>query len=410
MLYFFALGNHSLLSVAELSAIFGLKKNQFKFNLLSPAIFILEIDNLQPEELIKKIGGTIKIGTINEKWKISKKLKRPDQKEAIRQAMHELIATQIKEAKFNFGLSYYGKNNFYFNDIALEVKKNFKKEKYKIRWVSSRETILSSVIVEQNNLNIFGKGIEIVLIDTPDEILIGQTLAVQPFKTLSYRDYGRPARDNQSGMLPPKLAQIMLNLTEIKSLNAFILDPFCGSGTILMEAVLMGYKNLIGSDISSKAIQDSQLNLDWIKEKFLLKKINLKLINQDARQISKSIQGQSLDAIIGEPYLGPQRGKLNLKETTRSLEKLYSQILVELKKVLKENGTIVMAWPVFSFGAQKNFIQPDLNGFKIINPLPEELKFNKNRDRIYPVSNREVFLYGRANQTVWREIVILKRQ
>lgn len=43
-----------------------------------------------------------------------------------------------------------------------------------------------------------------------------------------------------------------------------ILDPFCGSGTILTEAMLINYKNLIGADISPKAINDTKKNIEWI--------------------------------------------------------------------------------------------------------------------------------------------------
>ena len=57
---------------------------------------------------------------------------------------------------------------------------------------------------------------------------LGQTLVVQPFKVLSKRDFGRPARDDHSGMLPPKLAQIMINLARRNDdiSTKTILDPF----------------------------------------------------------------------------------------------------------------------------------------------------------------------------------------
>ena len=89
---------------------------------------------------------------------------------------------------------------------------------------------------------------------------------MQPFKDLSRLDFGRPARDDFSGMLPPKLAQIMINLAQVQNPEALIIDPFCGSGTILSEALLMGYKDLLGSDISPKAIADTYKNISWIKD------------------------------------------------------------------------------------------------------------------------------------------------
>ena len=92
-------------------------------------------------------------------------------------------------------------------------------------------------------------------------------MAVQPFEEFGARDYARPSRDDLSGMLPPKLAKIMINLAQAKE-NSLILDTFCGSGTILQEALIMGYLNLIGFDSSPKAIKDSQANLEWLADKY----------------------------------------------------------------------------------------------------------------------------------------------
>ena len=123
-----------------------------------------------------------------------------------------------------------------------------------------RSPTLSSVVVEQNKLTT-AQGAEIVIVQFDKKLFLGKTIAVQPFKELSFRDYGRPARDDYSGMLPPKLAQIMLNLSGAKPADT-ILDPFCGSGTILTEAMLMGYQDLVGSDVSSKAIEDTGKNIN----------------------------------------------------------------------------------------------------------------------------------------------------
>jgi len=65
-------------------------------------------------------------------------------------------------------------------------------------------------VVEQNKL--IESGIEFCLIVDKNRVFLGKTLVVQPFKDLSKRDFGRPARDDHSGMIPPKLAQMMINL------------------------------------------------------------------------------------------------------------------------------------------------------------------------------------------------------
>ena len=263
MRYFFILGNNPTLSIAEISAVFGLNDNS-KTEIISQEIFLLETENsFDSAELIKKLGGVIKIGVISNEFNF-------DNQKIIAEA-EKLIDTNY-QGKIKFGISYYGNKQLNLKVIGMEIKKCLREKNISVRWVISREKILSSVVVEQNKL--ISQGAEIVLIQKDNHVLIGKTLAVQPFKELSFRDYGRPGRDDYSGMLPPKLAQIMINLASVEthdyaSLHDMtILDPFCGSGTILTEAILMGYKNLIGSDISSKAIEDTKKNIVWIKNKF----------------------------------------------------------------------------------------------------------------------------------------------
>jgi len=411
MQYFFVLGTNPILSIAELSAVFGLNKTNKNKNakypmgyLVSNNVFVIETDKkINVNQLIKKLGGTIKIGIMNYELKIKNY-------DNVIKKTKEIISNKIfneSKGKFKFGISYYGKSKFNIKPLAMEIKKYLHEKQISCRWVTSREPTLSSVVVEQNKLT--DKGIEIILIEDKNNILIGQTLTVQPFKELSYRDYGRPARDDRSGMLPPKLAQIMINLAsegEIRE-SCLLLDPFCGSGTILTEAMLMGYKNIIGSDISKKAISDTKKNIEWIKENYELGVRNYKLFDKSVVELSKFIKPKSVDMIITEPYLGPQRGKFNINRIIKELEQLYIKSLIEFKKVLRRNGRIVMVWPIFIKHKTYNmkYITPNLCGFEIINPIPENLLNNK----IIKLTDRNTIIYGRPGQRVWREIIVLKK-
>jgi tRNA G10 N-methylase Trm11 len=400
MTYFFILGSNPTLSLAELSAIFHLTNSG---QIAGENVFILKTDKkINAVQLIKKLGGTIKIGKITA---IVKK----NEKEKILPGITKLL--KPKSGKFKFGFSYYGQQKFNIQKLAMAIKKFLREKEISCRWVTSREKNLSSVVVEQNKL--ITQGIEIALIENNKNILIGQTLAVQPFKELSFRDYGRPARDDYAGMLPPKLAQIMINLSQAKPRNT-ILDPFCGSGTILTEAMLMGYQNLIGSDISAKAINDTKKNISWIKNKFQISlsaptcagrqagNFKFQLHNKDIAGLSKFILPKSIDAIITEPYLGPSRGKFNIKQTMKKLENLYSESLNEFKKMLKPDGRIVMVWPIFQ---QTLRLSPNLNDLKIISPMPQNIKNNK----FIKLTTRKTIIYGRPGQKIWREIVILTK-
>jgi len=403
MKYFFILGSNPALSLAELSAVFSLAKNSKEIKLLGN-VLLLELDNdINPTKLIKKLGGTIKIGAITQAAN-----RYTDQSKKI----IKMLAPG--EGKFKYGISYYGPGKFDTKSLAMKIKNHLRENNVSCRWVTSKERTLSSVVVEQNKLT--GPGIEIVLIADAKNLYIGKTLAVQPFKELSYRDYGRPARDNKSGMLPPKLAQIMINLSGIKpDPNTTILDPFCGSGTVLTEALLMGYKNIVGSDKSAQAVNDTKKNINWIKDKFSIHDLRSTIYELKATELTKIIKLNSINAIVTEPYLGPQRGRIDIKKTIAELNKLYSNAIKEFKKILVPNGRVVMIWPIFHVAhppaslrsrcgrGNTKHITPDINNFKIINPIPKNLRKNKTVN----LTGRNTIIYGREGQRVWREIVLL---
>lgn len=362
----------------------------------------VETEEFDAQKLIRRLGGTIKIGVIDGE------LPAGDYKKMAK-AMFELAYSETAPGKFKFGISYYGKA-FNIKPIGMELKNFLKEAGQSARWVISREPVLSSVVVEQNKL--VGKGVEFVLIPQANAplikggrgILLGRTLAVQAFKELSFRDYGRPGRDDRSGMLPPKLAQILINLATplVDKEGGILLDPFCGSGTVLTEAVLMGFRDLIGSDISEKAVEDTEKNLEWIKEKFSQAEGSVKVMKLSAAELSKNIPAGSIAAIATEPYLGPQRGQLNKKQVIRELEDLYSKSMAEFKQVLRPGGRVAMVWPVFDNTYSLN---PDTGGLRIVSQIPVELRANK----IIRQTHRHTIVYGREGQKVWREIVVLEK-
>lgn len=378
--YFFVLGRIPEISLAELQSLFPDKEW-----IVSGSVAIGNFPKkINAEEVINKIGGSLKIG------EIIKEVNSNDKKELINTLKRKTIkeAEENKETgKFNFGFSFYGKQKI-SNDVfrlGLSLKKELKKKNISSRLVTSKEKTLSSVVVQQNGL--IKRGIELCLIQEENKVLIGQTLAVQDFKSLSKRDFGRPKRDDHSGMIPPKLAQIMLNLARKEDENyqdKVLLDPFCGSGTILMEAFLMGWKNIIGTDISSRAIKDSQENLSWLSDKTF----RIKIFESDVLNLKKEIKENTIDYIVCEPYLGPQRGFKDFQELVSELNTFYSDFLLVLKELLKKGGRIVMIWPQFKSKDRVHKLSPDIEGFQ---------------------KNENSLIYGREGQKVWREIVILEK-
>lgn len=382
----FILGQNPSLSQAEISSIFPNISQK-----LLEEVLIMEIpQEIKAKELIRQIGGTIKIGRV---------LKEVDKKD-LKNSLEEIILEKKpNNKKFFFGFSLYDHKFVDLKRIGLEIKKLLKEEGVSSRLVTGRESKLSSVIVEENKL-VEDNGLELMIIADNQNYIIAETLAVQPFKELSKRDYGRPQRDDLSGMLPPKLAQIMLNLALGEKRNEEglkILDPFCGSGTVLSEALLLGYKNLIGSDISERALDDTAENLDWTVKQMGVEGGKSELILSRAEDLDQEIKKESIDIIVTEPYLGPQRGFHEIKKTIKELELLYSQALTAFHKILKKDGRLVMIWPVFMSREGALNMNPNIKGWKKIN------------EKIFNTSNRRLWTYGRSGQKVFREIVVLEK-
>jgi len=362
------------LSIAEIKAVFLLKKIHFEILYQKDNKLIINADKIiDPSWLINRLGGTIKIcdfvGSLqNQKTQLA-----------------EILNKKITKGKIEFSING-------FNALGIEVKKNLKQMGRSARYIESKNT----ATIIYNNLIKGGADIEIC--DNSAFI----TSAVQPIDDFSKRDFGRPGRDDKSGMLPPKLAIIMINLAMQAEKNV-IYDPFCGSGTVVTEAILMGYKNIVGSDILDNAIKDTIKNVDWIKNNYHLNTsdLNIKLFQHDAGMISEKNGKESVDAIITEPYLGkPMWGtesKTAVEKQTDELKILYLRAFLEFKKILKKNGVVIFIVPRFI--VKNEWVKIDCES--------EILKMGFINDGL--LSEHKHLLYWRTNQHVGREIWRFKK-
>ncbi|MEK9165418.1 MAG: methyltransferase domain-containing protein [Patescibacteria group bacterium] len=390
MHYFFILGNHPRLSLAEL--ICALKSRDYQ---TEDGFAVFEIEEktvLNPSEVQNRLGGTVKVGQVVKKTNFG----------CLADDVGEIIKNQLNiKQKIYFGLSAYN-CHFDVKEAALTIKIKLKRLEIASRWVQSRDLALSSVIVKTNKL-LTQRGLEAVILKFKNDLMLGATRAVQPFDEFSNRDYGRPARDIRSGMLPPKIARIMINLSQTDK-NAAILDPFCGSGTILQEAILLGYEQAKGSDISQKAIEDASDNLQWLSRSSAKVLSCLpSLAVADALHLSQKFESESIDAIVTEPYLGPpnlaSESPQKIKKVIDELSVLYLDSFTEFSKILKPEGRIVIIFPVIK-GQNLNILdQIKKSGF-----MPD-CQFSN----LYDDSARQSFLYGRPDQTIKREIFVFKR-
>lgn len=383
---FFVLGNHRELSIAEIVAVTGVSE----FKSVSGDLLLLDTD-MSSTTLQDKLAGTIKVGSVI-----------GELGEWDKEACADLIVAMMGEVtnRVEFGISVYdagdGKRTKELRaesqKLGLSIKKRLKESGHPVRLVTSNEKTLSAVVITTNKL--LERGGEFVLIVTKDSILIGQTEAVQDFEAWSKRDFGRPARDSKSGMLPPKLARMMINLTGANPHAATILDPFCGSGTVLMEAALMGFTRIIGSDISEKAISDSQKNHDWLlRQDQLVAPVTLYV--SPAQTLDQLVK-EPVDAIVTETYLGPglHGGEHPdfIKKNLKMLGELYRDCFGTLFSLLKPGGTAVVAFPVF----QTQIGEQEAMGRSVIEGIG------------FRVANK--IRYERVGQHVARDIMVLTKK
>ena len=88
---------------------------------------------------------------------------------------------------------------------------------------------------------------------TDDKVYVGIKQVEIPRKNFETRKVqNRPFFSPIS--LHPKVARALVNLSEVEK-NETLLDPFCGTGGILLEAGLIG-ANVIGNDIQTFGLQE----------------------------------------------------------------------------------------------------------------------------------------------------------
>ncbi len=391
----FVLGREPLLSYAELAAVFGFADGVGEY---APPLYLT--DETYDDAFMNELGGVIKMG---------REVARAVTTEQLEPFLRSYLAA--KEGRALFGLSVYVHPNApsaarsrialpWVVTLGKRLKQALRDEGVSARYVLNESIALSSASVANNKL--VGKGVEFLLfLDRDGTWRVGITSAVQPFAAWSDRDYGRPGRDDLSGMLPPKLALMMINLAG-SAKDEVLLDPFCGSGTIITEALRVGYTRLIGSDVSVKAVEDAARNVEWFLKKHADISVRPELAVRDVRSLSEHIAPGSIGAVVTEPFLGkPKRGRearVELEAEMKMLSVLYAEALAVMYKLLKPSGRLVMIVPRFEApgGAVRmtSFMENAKRiGFKL-DPV---------------VQNAERLVYARSEQRVAREIWRLRK-
>jgi tRNA (guanine10-N2)-dimethyltransferase len=165
--------------------------------------------------------------------------------------------------------------------------------------------------------------IELRAVITGDKIVLGQEIA-RPDRSgfESRRPHLKPFF--HPGVLMPRMARALVNLSQAMP-GVRLLDPFAGTGGILVEACLIGIKG-IGIDVQKRLIRGARANIACL---------DCSLMIGDAKRLP--FKDESIDAaVLDTPY-----GRSALIEAS-SKESLLSESLKELFRVLKPSRQMVI--------------------------------------------------------------------
>lgn len=228
----------------------------------------------------------------------------------------------------------------------------------------------------------------------PDNFIVAQTSWIFDAEDWVKRDRNKPYRDIKRGMLPPKVARIMANLALCGMSGKTLYDPFCGTGTVLAEGVLIGAKELYGSDTNKTAVDGALMNLDWISATYPNSTTIKHLEVADATHPPFS----SVDAIATEPYMGPLLDERNplpldkIKDIAKGLDKLYRGAFKAWYNILPKGGRVVMTIPSFAVYG------------RVIPTISVDTVVSLGYNYISSVA------YGKPGATVIRNITVLEKK
>ena len=384
-MYWFVLGREFKLSIAEILTVFNKTKTvYFDRN-------ILILDNLEENELLTKI---------NNLWWVIKVTKIINQDNDIKNIIIENWVNH--DWKFKYWLNLYW-NNKWLKIKLLNIKKDLKANKVSSRFVNKDFKNLSSAQILGEKLIERKSDYNSIILD--NIVYNWITIWTQNIDSYSKRDYSKD-RDMNVGMLPPKLSQMMINISEWK----VIYDPFVWLWTILIESLLMWNKEIYWSDLSQRMVDTSYTNIDKVIKEYKLKDIKLNIFNQNSKYISEIdlFDNTNIDSIVSEWYLWEVMTQKNISQDRINIQKwnlldLYNWFFTWLKE-LNYKWNIVISFPFWKIKWKYIFFDEiyelleDL--CEIQELLPEWFKHLKTK--------KWSLLYKRDKQLVWREIFKLK--
>ncbi len=408
----FILGRQPAIGRAELESLFGGQH----VTTAGPQAALVDVS--AATVAFERIGGSTRLGEV---LGIAAYTSWPSlQREFTRLGV--AAAQAIGEGKIQLGLSAFGLDipPRTLGGAGLELKKVLKKAGRSVRLVPNQEPALSSAQVLHNHLT-GERGLELLLVRDGQRVIIARTVRVQDITAYAERDQKRPKRDARVGMLPPKLAQTIVNLA-VADANphhgGIVLDPFCGTGVVLQEAQLMGF-DVYGTDLEPRMISFTKQNLDWLQTGHLGHP-PLTHGQAAARQTNAASQYPPLEAgdatshtwhnpkairfVASEAYLGRPLASWPeppvLQEIVMNCNTIIEKFLRNIHAQLQPGSRLCLALPAW--------ISPS-GRIKHLPLLDRVGDLGYNRVSFVTVDDTEL-VYHREGQIVGRELLVITRK
>jgi tRNA G10 N-methylase Trm11 len=399
--YFFQAGSFPNLSYVELVSLFkiyGLSKDVI--HLFTEDLFLIKSQDISEDVLVKifkRAGGFIRFGEIVDSTEVFLK----EYGESNQRVVFGLsILGQLDERDA-------GKDNSFLKKLANSIKKEIKKSGGSARFLIPRGSSFQLNAAQILNNVILQKGFELSIMRREDhgkkEEIYGKTILIQDLEGYVERDMDRPYSDIKMGVLPPKLARMMVNFCSLK--EGVIWDPFCGSGTVLMESAMLGY-NFLGSDEDENALYYTEENIKWLNSLGYLGNVLYDVFKLDVKnpekEIIKKLKNTEISAIVCEPFMGPPQKSIlseqKAQEYLGEVKSLYLALFEMLDEKIGVRGIkAVIVVPSYKTNdGWKTFSIYDIvsNRWDLLNS-----EYSPNKD----------LKWGRKNSIITRNLYILHR-
>lgn len=429
--YCFISGKNWKLSLAELVSYLEARNYVFQVIDFSRSFFTIRIDSALDAFVIDDLGGILKIGEVkalipteivSEAFlKGNKQAKNQLQQQLPFDALAEKIPA-VDSGKSLFGVSVYWAAELSFSSAGMTIdhflgstlKDELKAQGKKTRFMGfprdRNQPQLTPVEVLKKGLD--ETNAEILFCIGKNQTSISTSISVHnPFE-FQKRDVEKPIQRKIFG-ISPRIAKIMVNLSHCKEGKVF-LDPFCGVGNILQEA-LLAKARVIGLDINRWCVEAARRNLDWLKQEYSLSDPDYMTMQGDSRKITSKIR-EGVDCIATEPDLGPALRQIPTEpyavKIIDNLVPLFDDFLREAYEVLNQSGFLVLVTPYVKTRAGKPVrmgIQDlaERAGFRPVR-LYQKTFFSENKP-VPPLSDAFSFIDVDERHKIGREISVFQK-